>query len=179
MTFENKFNRMKIYYTLLAFILLAIGSVSAQQPMKFGHINSAEILQAMPELKAVETELEAEFDKKEAQLLAMQEELKNKQQAYQAEAQTLSAEERTAKETELMELNQKVQNYYMLSQQQIQAKQNELQAPIVQKLKAAIQEVGDEEGFLYIFEMTSRVPVFASDKSIDVGPLVKAKLGIK
>jgi outer membrane protein len=71
MTFENKFNRMKIYYTLLAFILLAIGSVSAQQPMKFGHINSAEILQAMPELKAVETELEAEFDKKEAQLLAM------------------------------------------------------------------------------------------------------------
>jgi outer membrane protein len=105
--------------------------------------------------------------------------LKNKQQAYQAEAQTLSAEERTAKETELMELNQKVQNYYMLSQQQIQAKQNELQAPIVQKLKAAIQEVGDEEGFLYIFEMTSRVPVFASDKSIDVGPLVKAKLGIQ
>lgn len=170
---------MKVYYSLLAIILLAVGTVNGQQPMKFGHVNSAEILQAMPELKAVEQQMEAEFDEKEAQLVTMQEELQSKQQAYQAEAPGLSAEARTAKETELMELNQKVQNYYLLSQQQIQAKQNELQAPIIQKLKAAIQEVGDEEGFLYIFEMTSRVPVFASEKSIDVGSLVKAKLGIQ
>lgn len=170
---------MKIYYTLIAIILFAVSSVNGQQPMKFGHINSAEILQAMPELKAIETQMEAEFDEKEAQLMTMQDELKNKQQAYQQEAPGLTVEQRTAKEQELMELNQKVQNYYMLSQQQIQAKQNELQAPVIQKLKAAIQEVGDEEGFLYIFEMTSRVPVFASDKSIDVAPMVKAKLGIQ
>jgi outer membrane protein len=170
---------MKIYYTLVVMLLMAVGTVDAQQPMKFGHINSAEILQAMPELKAVQTQMEAEFKEKEAQLVTMQEDLTAKQQAYQTDAPTLSATDRAAREKELVELNQKVQNYYMLSQQQMQAKQNELQTPIVQKLKTAIQEVGDEEGFLYIFEMTSRVPVFASDKSIDVAPLVKAKLGIQ
>ncbi|WP_289053650.1 OmpH family outer membrane protein [Carboxylicivirga marina] len=170
---------MKIYYTLVVTLLLAVSAVNAQQPMKFGHINSTEILQAMPELKSVETQMEAEFNEKEAQFTTMQEDLQAKQQAYQQEAAGLSATDRAAREQELMEMNQKVQNYYMLSQQQIQAKQNELQAPIIQKLKAAIQEVGDEEGFLYIFEMTSRVPVFASDKSIDVAPLVKAKLGIQ
>lgn len=170
---------MKIYYTLVVVLLLAIGSVNAQQPMKFGHINSAEILQSMPELKAIEAQMETEFQEKEAQLTTMQEDLQTKQQSYQQAVQSLSAAERSAREQELMELNQKVQNYYMLSQQQIKAKQNELQAPVIQKLKAAIQEVGDEEGFLYIFEMTSRVPVFASDKSIDVAPLVKAKLGIQ
>ncbi len=170
---------MKIYYTLVVVLLLAIGSVNAQQPMKFGHINSAEILQSMPELKAIEAQMETEFQEKEAQLMTMQEDLQTKQQSYQQAVQSLSAAERSAREQELMELNQKVQNYYMLSQQQIKAKQNELQAPVIQKLKAAIQEVGDEEGFLYIFEMTSRVPVFASDKSIDVAPLVKAKLGIQ
>lgn len=170
---------MRIYYALVALLLMAFSAVDAQQPMKFGHINSVEILQAMPELKAIETQMEAEFEQKESQLMTMQEELKNKQQAYQKAAPTLSVAERTAKEEELIELNQKVQNYYLLSQQQIQAKQNELQAPIIQKLNEAIQEVGDEQGFLYIFEMTSRVPVFASDKSVDVAPLVKKKLGIQ
>ncbi|WP_430814569.1 OmpH family outer membrane protein [Carboxylicivirga sp. RSCT41] len=170
---------MRIYYTLVVLFLMAAGAVNAQQPMKFGHINSAEILQAMPELKAVETQMEAEFKEKESQLLTMQEDLTAKQQAYQTDAPNLSSTDRAAREQELIELNQKVQNYYLLSQQQIQAKQNELQAPIIQKLQTAIQEVGDEEGFLYIFEMTSRVPVFASDKSIDVAPLVKAKLGIQ
>ncbi|MBS2211623.1 OmpH family outer membrane protein [Carboxylicivirga mesophila] len=170
---------MKIYYTLVVVFLLAIGSVNAQQPMKFGHINSAEILQAMPELKAIEEQMEAEFEQKESQLMTMQQDLQTKQQNYQQEVESLSPAERQAREQELMELNQKVQNFYLLSQQQIQAKQNELQAPVIQKMQAAIQEVGDEEGFLYIFEMTSRVPVFASDKSIDVGALVKAKLGIQ
>ena len=170
---------MKIYYTLLALMLFSMSAINAQQPMKFGHINSAEILQSLPELKTIETQMEAEYKEKEAQLMTMQEELQGMQQNYQQVAAGLSPAERSAKEQELMELNQKVQNYYTLSQQQIQAKQNELQAPIIQKLKAAIQEVGVEEGFLYIFEMTSRVPVFASDKSIDVAPLVKAKLGIQ
>ena len=69
---------MKIYYTLVVTLLLAVGAVNAQQPMKFGHINSTEILQAMPELKAIETQMEAEFDEKEAQLLTMQEDLQAK-----------------------------------------------------------------------------------------------------
>ena len=170
---------MRIYYTLVVVLLLAVGSVNAQQPMKFGHINSMEILQAMPELKTIEQQMEAEFEQKESQLMTMQQDLQAKQQSYQQAANSLSIAERTAREEELIEMNQKVQNFYLLSQQQIQAKQNELRAPVIQKLQAAIQEVGDEQGFLYIFEMTSRVPVFASDKSVDVGPLVKAKLGIQ
>lgn len=170
---------MKNLYTLVAIILFSGMATWAQQPMKFGHINSAGILQAMPELKAIETQMETEFKEKEAQLTTMQEDLAAKQQAYQQEAPSMDAATRTAKEQEMMELNQKVQNYYVLSQQQMQAKQNELQAPVIAKLKSAIQEVGDEEGFLYIFEMSSRVPVFASDKSVDVAPLVKAKLGIQ
>jgi outer membrane protein len=170
---------MRIYYTLVVVLLLAVSAVNAQQPMKFGHINSAEILQAMPELKAIEQQMEAEFEQKESQLMTMQQDLQAKQQSYQQSVNSLTVAERTAREEELIEMNQKVQNFYLLSQQQIQAKQNELRAPVIQKLQTAIQEVGDEQGFLYIFEMTSRVPVFASDKSVDVGPFVKAKLGIQ
>ncbi len=170
---------MKSLYTLIVILLFVGTGAFAQQQMKFGHINSGEILQVMPELKQIEAEMEAEYSKKEAQLTVMQEDLQGKQQAYQQTVQSLSSAERVVKEQEIMELNQKVQNYYILSQQQMQAKQNELQAPVIQRVKAAIQEVGDEGGFLYIFELSSRVPVYNSEKSIDIGPMVKAKLGIQ
>jgi len=164
---------------ILTLILLSAFTTNAQQPMKFGHVNSAELLAMMPETKSMETELEAEFKVKEDQLAVMQEELQGKQLEYQQTASALTPPERAAKEQELGEMGQKVQNYYLLAQQQMQAKQQELRAPIIQKLKAAIEEVGDEEGFLYIFDLATRVPVFNSEKSIDITPLIKAKLGIQ
>jgi len=170
---------MKKLYPLLLFLVLCSTVTFAQQTMKFGHVNSAELMSAMPDLKAVETQLETEFKAKENQLTAIQEELKSKQTEYQQNAQAMTPEQRAAKEQELGELGQKAQNYYLLAQQQLKAKENELKAPIIQKLKAAIQEVGDEEGFLYIFELSSGMPLYHSEKSVDVAPLVKAKLGIQ
>ncbi|MBS2097140.1 OmpH family outer membrane protein [Carboxylicivirga linearis] len=164
---------------ILTLVFLSAFTVQAQQPMKFGHLNSNELMAAMPELQAMQTQMESEFKVKEDQLAVMQEELQGKQQEYQQNASALTPPERQQKEQELAEMSQKVQNYYMLAQQQMQAKQQEMTAPIVQKLKAAIEEVGDEEGFLYIFDLSSKVPVFNSEKSIDVTALVKAKLGIQ
>nr|WP_319400047.1 OmpH family outer membrane protein [uncultured Carboxylicivirga sp.] len=164
---------------LLSLIFIASFTVKAQQPMKFGHLNSSELMAAMPELKALQEQIDSEFKVKEDQLAVMQQELQKKQQEYQTNASALTPEQRQAKEQEMMELNQKVQNYYMLAQQQMQAKQQELMAPIMQKFQAAIQEVGDEQGFLYIFDLASRVPLFNSEKSVDVTPFVKEKLGIQ
>ncbi len=170
---------MNKVYAIFTLILLGTFGAFAQQPMKFGHINTAELMAVMPELKVVETALETEFKEKEGQLTVMQEELQGKQQAYQQMASTLTPGERAAQEQALGEMGQKVQNYYLLAQQQMKAKEQELKAPIMQKLRTAIEEVGEEGGFLYIFDMTSRVPVFNSEKSIDVTPLVKTKLGIQ
>ncbi|MCU4177543.1 OmpH family outer membrane protein [Carboxylicivirga sp. N1Y90] len=170
---------MNKLYAIVTLILLNVVGVAGQQPMKFGHINSTEILSVMPELKQVEATLEAEYKEKEGQLMVMQEELQAKQTEYQQTASAMTPQERAQKEQELGEMGQKVQNYYMLAQQQIQAKENELKAPIMQKLQAAIQEVGAEGGFLYIFELATRVPIYNSEKSIDVAPMVKAKLGIQ
>nr|WP_321407708.1 OmpH family outer membrane protein [uncultured Carboxylicivirga sp.] len=160
-------------------ILLGTFTLNAQQPMKFGHLNSNELMTIMPEFKEMQSQLEADFKVKEDQLAVMQEDLQKKQLEYQQTASALTPAERQAKESEMGEMSQKVQNYYLLAQQQMQAKQNELTTPIIQKLKTAITEVGDENGFLYIFDLASRVPVFNSQKSIDVTPLVKAKLGIQ
>jgi len=45
------------------------------------------------------------------------------------------------------------------------------------KVQKAIDEVGQEQGLIYIFDISTQVVVYHSDKSIDCAPLVKAKLG--
>jgi outer membrane protein len=160
-------------------LLLIIGTAAFAQQPKFGNVNTQEILMNMPELKDVQTQLETEYKQKETQLTTMQEDLKKQQDDYMKIAETMTPQDRAAKEQELQQLGQKVQNYFMLAQQQLKAKEQELKMPLLKKVQTAIQEVGDENGFLYIFEISSGVALYHSDKSVDVTPLVKAKLGIQ
>jgi len=169
---------MRRRFNLLS-LLLIIGVAAFAQNPKFGNVNTQEILKAMPELKNVQTQLETEYKQKETQLATMQEDLKKQQDEYMKVAETMSPEDRAAKEQSLQQMGQKVQNFYMLAQQQLKAKEKELKMPLLQKVQTAIQEVGDENGFLYIFEISSGVPVYHGNQSVDVTPLVKAKLGIK
>lgn len=47
------------------------------------------------------------------------------------------------------------------------------------KATNAIKEVAKENGFTYIFDMSSGAILFASETSEDILPLVKKKLGIQ
>lgn len=170
---------MKIRTLVLSLLLMCCIPVFAQQPLKFGHVNTEELFAALPELDNVEKLMEVEYKKQESQLTTLQEAMKAKQEEYMKLVKTMSAEERAQREDELTQMNQRVQNFYTLAQQLLQSKEQELKAPLLRKVETAIQEVGEENGFLYIFEVTSGVPVFRSAKSVDVNPLVKAKLGIK
>ncbi len=163
--------------------LALIGStvVSAQSNLKFGHVNTQAILTVMPELKTIDEQLKSEYSVLEGQLTDMQEALKSLQTEYitKMQAGTISAEERSGMETQLQEGNLKVQNFYQTSQQTLQKKEQELKKPVFDKVTNAIQEVGDENGFLYIFEEVGGLTVYKSEKSVDVSDLVKAKLGIQ
>ncbi len=160
-------------------VLLFIGVLTyGQQPMKFGHINTQEVLTSLPELKAIQTQMDTEYKQKEDQLATMQADMKTQQDEYVKVAETMAPAARAEKEKSLQEMGKKVQNYYMLAQQQLKAREQELKMPLIKRVQAAIQEVGDENGFLYIFETASNMPVYHSAQSIDVAPLVKTKLGI-
>ncbi len=155
--------------------------VSAQSGFKFGHVNTQAILSVMPELKTIDEQLNTEYKQLETQLTDMQETLKGLQQEYVQKMQTnaLSPEERSSLETQINQMNQKVQTFYQQSQQSLQAKEQELKTPVYEKVTNAIQQVGAENGFLYIFEEVGGLTVYKGEKSIDVAPLVKAKLGIQ
>lgn len=170
---------MKKRYLLVFSLSLLISftcSVAAQSNLKFGHVNSQKIIESLPEYKAIEVTMQQETGKMEKQLTDMREEFQRSVNDYQQKAATLSDSERQQTEASLAERSQKVQNFYKLAQEALESKSRNLQEPIIAKYQSAVQLVGDEGGFIYIFEVDPGMPVFRSAKSIDVSELVKAKL---
>ena len=146
---------------------------------KFGHLNSADIIQVMPEYTAAQTELQNLEKQYTNELQLMESELAKKSEAYEKEKATLPANIQQRREQELQELYGKMQQYYQTSQQELAQASQETMAALTEKITKAIKEVGVAGGFLYIFDTASGIPYISETLSTDVTAQVKAKLGIK
>lgn len=146
---------------------------------KFGHLNTQEIIQAMPEFTKARTEIEALTKQYDADLKSMQEELQKKSEAYDKEQSTLPANIKQRREQELQEMYQKIQQSYQDNQQALAKAQQEKMQVIQTKLLDAIKAVGQAGGYVYIMDLNSGVPYISTTLSTDVTAQVKAKLGLK
>ena len=146
---------------------------------KFGHLNSADIIQVMPEYTAAQAELQNLEKQYTNELQMMESELAKKSEAYEKERATLPANIAQRRESELQELYSRMQQYYQQSQQDLQQASQEKMAALTEKITKAIKEVGVAGGFLYIFDTASGIPYISETLSTDVTAQVKAKLGIK
>jgi outer membrane protein len=165
--------------TLLIIIAFAGQSLKAQS-FKFGHINSDELIQSMPEYDSATVKLE-KFRKELVNALElMSVELNTKNEAYQKESKNLSDIVKQTKEQELMDMNKRIQDFQTNAQTQLQNKQAELTQPVFAKVDKAIKDVGKENGFVYVFDVAKgSVLYFDETKSTNILPLVKTKLGLK
>jgi outer membrane protein len=165
---------------VLSLLVFAGQSLKAQN-VKFGHINSDELIQALPEFDSANAKLESFRKELVNALELMQVELNNKSEAYNKDSKNLTEIVRQTKEQELMDMNNRIQQFQQSAQQQMQEKQAELFQPVLAKIDKAIKDTGKENGFVYIFTVGqgSSLVYFDETKSTNIMPLVKAKLGIK
>ncbi len=169
------------FKVLIAALIIALPTLSfAQKSLKFGHINSQEILQSMPERDSAEVKM-TKFQKELQETYeGIQVELNTKYQKYLAEEKTLTDLVKKTRTEEIQQYQDRLKQFGENAQQEIQKKQGELMQPISEKIKKAIGDVGKENGFIYIFEMAPGTSIlYNSPESIDITSLVKAKLGIK
>ena len=160
------------------FMILMLAPIAAMA-QKFGHVNSQEVIQAMPEYTKAKTEIEALAQQYEADLKSMQEEMTKKLKDYEANAKTLPDNIKQRRETELQEMDQKIRQSYQDNQQALaQAQQEKMQA-ITTKVIDAIKQVGQAGGYVYITANAGGIPYISTTLSTDVTAQVKAKLGIK
>ena len=171
---------MKRSIVILMVVALAGMGFSAQaQELKFGHINSQELLKAMPENDSAQAQLQRYAKQLQDQMDALQVEYNRKLQDYQAQQGQLTDLIRKTKEQELIDMQKNIQNFQADAQQEMQKKQQEMLQPIIDKANNAIKEVARENGFIYIFDVAGGMILYYSEKSVDILPMVKKKLGIE
>ena len=159
--------------------ICAICGFTTANAQKFGHVNSQEIIQAMPEFAKARTEIEALTKQYEADLKSMQEELQKKSEAYDKEQATLPANIMQRREQELQDMYQKIQQSYQDNQQALAKEQQDRMQVITTKVLDAIKQVGTAGNYVYIMDLTSGIPYISTTLSTDVTSEVKKKLGLQ
>ena len=165
-----------IKLTLAVALMMSATSLFAQ---KFGRINTQEIIMNMSETKEMQTNLESFAKELQDQVESINVEFNNKRQEFQKNYNTYSESVRQLKEKELYELQQRLEDYSQVAQQDYQKRQNELLAPIVEKARAAIDKVAKANGFMAVFDIsTGAIAYFDEATLTDLAPQVRAELGI-
>lgn len=162
---------MKKIVLLVAVALISLTGVA----QKFGHINSQELLQMMPETKAAEKEIE----KIQKEHQAVLEQLQAEYQKIATELQSNPNLPEAIYNSKLQQAQGLEQNMYdqqQTAQNDLLAKQESLLAPIIEKAKMAIESIGTENGFTYIFDTSTGAVVYEGGE--DIMTMAKAKLGI-
>ncbi|OYX28033.1 MAG: hypothetical protein B7Z06_02770 [Flavobacteriales bacterium 32-35-8] len=168
---------MKQLKTLLFATVLCIGTVSfTQAQSKVAHINTNDLITAMPEMKAAQAELETLSKTFQTDLQALGTELQKKSEQYNAEAATKTQEENAKRQEELMTMEQNAIQFRTKAQQEIEEKRDVLFKPITEKARAAILKVGRAQGFEYVLDSSAGVTIVADGK--DLINDVKKELGI-
>ncbi|WP_316745806.1 OmpH family outer membrane protein [Pedobacter gandavensis] len=169
-------------FFIAAGLLFTANVANAQQ--KLAHLNSALIIEAMPEVKEARTKLEAFGKTKQADVEKMISEYQTKLASAEAKQKTLSEanKETVGKElqelgAQLQDLQKRIEDARAKAQQEMEAKNAELFNPIQVKADAAIKAVSKEKGFAYVFDTANQALVYW-DGGDDITAAVKAKLGI-
>ncbi|CAN5559676.1 OmpH family outer membrane protein [soil metagenome] len=171
---------MTKYLALVCGLLFcAATTVNAQtSTLKFGHINSTQLLSLMPETKNADSTLQKFGSSLESQLKTMSAEYQNKIADFKSKESSMAEPIRDAKMKEISDLEQRIQDFQESAQTSMQKKKEEIYSPVIKKAEDAIKAVAKEKEFSYIFDTSVGAVLFSQD-SDDIMPLVKAKLGLK
>lgn len=173
---------MKRFIGIFALVVMVtfVGQNALAQNLKFGHINRTELIQAMPEFDSARVTLEKLNTELQNTAELLQVELNNKYEIYLKESKNLTELVRQTKEQELNDAQKRLTDFQTNAQTTIQEKQVALFTPITEKADKAIKEVGKDNGFIYIFDLSGQVIAYFDEaKSINIMTLTKAKLGLK
>ena len=170
---------MKKGFIVVLVALLAFGgSAMAQKNIKLGHINSNDLMQIMPGRDTAMALLQKEVEDLQTEMEEMKKEYETQVNNYLAKKDQLSELIRKSKESDIQKMAERIETFQSNAQKLLEERQEALLKPIVDRAKAAIEEVGKENGYTYIFD-AGVVTLLYSQDSDDIMPLVKKKLGLK
>ena len=107
---------------------------------------------------------------------SMVEEYQTKANQYQQKSATWTAAIKEAKEKELVDIQNRIQEFQQTISQELQQKQAELMNP--EKAQKAVQDLAKAQGIVAVFDSGSAL-YFDESAVVDLTPAARKSLGIK
>lgn len=165
---------------LLMMLILPMGVFA--QTLKFGHMNSQEVISAMPEYTKAQNDFQTLQKQLGDEFKRSQDEFNKKYQEFQQAMakDSLPANIAERRQKELQDMAQRQEQFQQDAQQQMEKAQADALTPIYKKLDDAIKAVGAAEGVIYIFDLArTPIPYVNESQSVNLTNKVKTQLGIK
>lgn len=163
----------KVLMSLALGCAMAVGSAQAST-QKIGVVDMQAAIQGSERGKKAKSDLESEVNKKRAELKKEEEDLKKATEDFQKQSLALNEKARTARQTELQQRFMKLQEKSGMYTQELQQKERDLTAPIVQKLKGIIQNIAKQKGYTMVIEKNETTVLFSQDSDDLTTEVVKA-----
>ena len=163
----------KIFVIALAALMTL--TASAQKP---GRVTFTELYQLMPEADAARDQINAMSNEAQETYASMVEEFQSKYNQYQQKQSSWTAAIKEAKEKELSDINNRIQEFQQTISQELQQKQAELMNPIMEKAQKAVQDLAKAQGIIAVFDAGSAL-YFDESAVVDLTPEARKSLGIK
>lgn len=176
----------KISFLIAFFVVFGMKSAISQgggAAVKVGHTSSTYILSQLPETKKAQTELETVKAQLEKVLQEKSKTFEEKVERYQSTGQSMSQSVRETTEAELQKLQTELRELQGKSETTFMEKQQGLFKPLLEKVNKAIQDVGKEQGYVYILNgdtgaVGNPVLLYSGSEETDITDLVLKKLGV-
>ena len=167
-------NKFKLF--LLAAVMVAgASSVNAQ---KSGYISVEQVVYLMPEIPKIDTLLQKfQTDSLNSEFASLVQEYQYKDSILtKTDTTKIPAAVKRQHRQDLEQIAYQVQNWQQISQNVMQNKQQEMMAPVYQKVMKAINDVAKEKGYTFVYNQEVLLVAPPSDNLL---PLVAQKLNIK
>lgn len=159
---------------LIAAMALIAFSASAQS---IGIVNYEELCTLMPEYMEAQRTIAAVSKETGDTFQEMANEFQNKRTAFEQKQNTWTASVKEAKQKELADMQQRLQEFQQTAYQELQEKQNELLSPIREKAISAIRELAKAQGIVVVLDAAQLI-YYDPDNTVDLMPLARTALGI-
>jgi outer membrane protein len=146
---------------------------SAAQDLKIGYVNSERLLREAAPAKAAQAKLEAEFGRREKELVDLRNRIKGAADKLEKEGLTLAESERLKRQRELLEQDRDLQRKQREFQEDLNQRKNEELAAVVERANRAIRQIFETEKYDIILQEV----VFAGPRVDITDKVIRALAG--
>ncbi|MFT3717676.1 OmpH family outer membrane protein [Pseudorhodoferax sp.] len=132
---------------LLLSLAAACAHAQAEEVVRIGFINIDRLLREANPAKQGQSKLEAEFSKREKDLMEAGNQLKSASEKFEREAPTMAESQRAARQRQLAEQDRDFQRKRREFQEDLNARKNEELQQVIDKANRVIKQVAETEKY--------------------------------